>query len=88
MSVSFLLQVAYFTATFPYLMLTVLVVRGVTLEGASDGIIYFVKPVWSKLADPSVWFGAATQLFYSTNLAWGGMITMSSYNSFQHNCYR
>ena len=35
-----------------------------------------------------VWFQAATQLFYSTNLAWGGMITMSSYNSLHHNCYR
>lgn len=35
-----------------------------------------------------VWFHAATQLFYSTNLAWGGMITMASYNKFNHNCYR
>ena len=35
-----------------------------------------------------VWFAAATQLFYSTNLAWGGMITMASYNSFKHNCLR
>jgi len=35
-----------------------------------------------------VWFQAATQLFYATNLAWGGMITMASYNVFHHNCYR
>ncbi len=47
-------QVAYFTATFPYLMLTVLVVRGVTLEGASKGILYFVTPDWSKLKEPDV----------------------------------
>ena len=35
-----------------------------------------------------VWFQAATQLFYSTSLAWGGMITMASYNTFHHDCYR
>ncbi|CAH1785348.1 unnamed protein product [Owenia fusiformis] len=81
-------KVVYFTATFPYLMLTVLVVRGVTLEGATDGILYFVTPVWSKLASPEVWFAAATQLFYATNIAWGGMLTMASYNTFHHNCFR
>jgi solute carrier family 6 amino acid transporter-like protein 5/7/9/14 len=81
-------KVAYFTATFPYVMLTVLVVRGVTLPGASKGILYFIKPQFDKLAKPEVWFGAATQLFYSTNLAWGGMITMSSYSSFHHNMFR
>ena len=69
-------------------MLTVLVIRGVTLEGASTGILFFVSPKWEKLMEPEVWFGAASQLFYSTNLAWGGMITMSSYSTFNHNCYR
>eukprot|EP00920_Eleutheroschizon_duboscqi_P002841 GHVT01006633.1.p1 GENE.GHVT01006633.1~~GHVT01006633.1.p1 ORF type:complete len:554 (+),score=1.71 GHVT01006633.1:27-1664(+) len=81
-------KVAYFTATFPYVMLTVLVVRGVTLPGAANGILYFVTPNWELLAKPDVWFAAASQLFYSTNLAWGGMITMASYNNFNHNCYR
>jgi len=47
-------QVAYFTATFPYVMLTVLVVRGATLEGSIDGILYFIVPDWQKLASPDV----------------------------------
>jgi len=81
-------KVAYFTATFPYVMLTVLVIRGVSLPGAQNGILYFVKPEWEQLKSPDVWFGAASQLFYSTNLAWGGMITMASYNDFRHNCFR
>lgn len=49
-----LFQVAYFTATFPYVMLTVLVVRGASLNGASEGIMYFIVPEWSKLASPDV----------------------------------
>jgi len=45
-------QVAYFTATFPYVMLTVLVVRGATLPGATQGITYFFYPNWQQLASP------------------------------------
>lgn len=44
----------YFTATFPYVVLVVLLVRGVLLPGALDGIIYYLKPDWSKLGSPQV----------------------------------
>lgn len=47
----------YFTATFPYVVLVVLLVRGVLLPGALDGIIYYLKPDWSKLASPQVRWG-------------------------------
>lgn len=52
-------QAAFVTATFPYAMLLVLLVRGVTLPGAVDGIIYYLYPDLSRLADPQVrllWF--------------------------------
>ncbi|CAK7313250.1 Sodium- and chloride-dependent betaine transporter [Vulpes lagopus] len=46
-------QIACFTATFPYVVLVVLQVRGVLLPGALDGgIIYHLKPDWSKLGFP------------------------------------
>ena len=48
------LQVVYFTATFPYLMLVILLVRGVTLPGAYEGIIYYLKPDLFRLKDPQV----------------------------------
>lgn len=35
-------------------MLFVLLVRGVTLPGASQGIIYYLKPNHTRLADPQV----------------------------------
>jgi SNF family Na+-dependent transporter len=49
-----LVQVAYFTATFPYIMLTVLVLRGATLSGSMDGIMYFITPSWQELTNPEV----------------------------------
>ena len=43
-------QVVYFSATAPYLMLLVLFVRGISLDGAFDGIAYLFKPDFAKLA--------------------------------------
>ena len=48
------LQVVYFTAVFPYVMLTVLLVRGVTLDGAADGLVFYLKPDFSRLAEAQV----------------------------------
>ena len=50
------LQASYVVSTFPYVLLTVFLIRGVTLEGAGQGILYYLKPDFSKLADISVSF--------------------------------
>ena len=42
-------KVVYVTATAPFFLLTILLIRGVLLPGAVDGIKYYLIPDWSKL---------------------------------------
>ncbi|KAK7096784.1 sodium- and chloride-dependent glycine transporter 1-like [Littorina saxatilis] len=81
-------KVMHFAAPFPYLVLLVLLIRGVTLPGAIDGISFYIIPRWEKLLEFQVWGDAALQIFYSVGMAWGGIITMASYNRFNNNVYR
>lgn len=46
--------ITYFPALFPYVILFVLLIRAVTLPGAMNGIIFFIRPQWNKLIDPNV----------------------------------
>ncbi|XP_064486712.1 sodium-dependent proline transporter-like [Ornithodoros turicata] len=77
-------KVVYFTATFPYVVLTILLVKGVTLSGASEGIQYFLVPDFSMLTDINLWRRAAEQVFYSLGVSWGGLIMCGSYNKFRN----
>ncbi|RXN17048.1 sodium-dependent neutral amino acid transporter B(0)AT3-like protein [Labeo rohita] len=81
-------KAVYVTATFPYLVLTIFLVRALTLPGATDGLRYLFTPDWTLLMDPQVWLDAATQIFFSLSLAFGGLIAFSSYNPKKNNCER
>ncbi|XP_061073702.1 sodium- and chloride-dependent GABA transporter 2-like [Conger conger] len=81
-------KVVYFTATFPYLMLLVLLIRGLTLPGALQGVEFYLYPDPSRLADPQVWMEAGAQIFFSYSLGMGSLIVLGSYNTYNNNCYK
>ncbi|XP_059921383.1 sodium-dependent dopamine transporter [Gadus macrocephalus] len=81
-------KVVWITATMPYVVLTVLLIRGVTLPGAMDGIRAYLSVDFLRLCDAQVWIEAATQICFSLGVGFGVLIAFSSYNKFSNNCYR
>lgn len=60
-------------------IMAIIVIRGVTLPGATVGLNRLFEPDWSKIADSKVWLDAYGQVFFSLSLALGALITYSSY---------
>uniref|UniRef100_A0A3Q3MHV7 Transporter n=1 Tax=Mastacembelus armatus TaxID=205130 RepID=A0A3Q3MHV7_9TELE len=81
-------KVVYVTATFPYFVLIVLIIRGATLQGSLQGIAFYLTPEWDRLANAQVWNDAASQIFYSLGIGVGGLLSMASYNKFDNNVIR
>ncbi|KAM9308238.1 sodium-dependent neutral amino acid transporter B(0)AT3-like [Gastrophryne carolinensis] len=79
-------KTVYVTATFPYIVLTIFLIRGLTLPGAIDGLQYLFTADLEILVKPRVWLDAATQIFFSLSLGFGGLIAFSSYNPEKNDC--
>lgn len=60
-------------------ILTIIIaVYGITLDGAMEGVIYYIKPHMADVSAKTI-LAAMGQLFYSMSLAMGIMITYGSY---------
>ncbi|XP_026169874.1 sodium- and chloride-dependent GABA transporter 3-like [Mastacembelus armatus] len=81
-------KVAYFTATFPYVLLLILLIRGLTLPGASEGIYFYLYPDLNSLANLEVWIEAGSQICFSYSVAAGTLGVLGSYNRYNNNCYK
>jgi neurotransmitter:Na+ symporter, NSS family len=74
-------SVVAITMPLPIILLLVLLIRGVTLPGAMDGIIYYLKPNFAALIDFEVWSAAMSQIFFTLSIAFGVMIAYASYQN-------
>uniref|UniRef100_A0A803SXW0 Transporter n=1 Tax=Anolis carolinensis TaxID=28377 RepID=A0A803SXW0_ANOCA len=78
----------YFTTTFPYILLTIFLIYGLTLPGAVDGLTYLFTPKLKVLSNPRAWLDAASQIFFSLSVGFGGHVAYSSYNPQKNDCER
>ena len=72
-------KVVMATVPLPLILIAILVVRGLTLPGAAEGVNFYLNPDFSKLLEPKVWLAAYGQIFFSLSLAMGIMIVYASY---------
>lgn len=71
-------KILLFTVSAPYIMLLILIFRGVYLPGALSGIEYLFKPDFSKLFTVSIWKDATIQVFYQLSVASAGIVNFAS----------
>ncbi|XP_056016851.1 sodium-dependent proline transporter-like [Ostrea edulis] len=71
-----------------YILLAVILIKGLTLPGSIDGIIFYIRPDFNKLANVQVWLEAGLQVFYSLGSGWGSIIVKASYGKFSNNYFR
>lgn len=67
-----------------FVLLILLFIRGITIEGASEGLKYLLYPDFSKV-DANVVLAALGQAFFSLSLGMGVMCTYGSYLSKEEN---
>lgn len=82
-------KLAYITATLPYIIISILFVRSITLDGSRIGLDYYLfKLDFTKLFVFDSWQKAATQVCFSLAVGFGGLLSLSSYNPRSYNCFR
>lgn len=72
-------KVVMITMPLPFILILVLIIRGVTLPGAVEGLNFYLTPNFAALGDYKVWLAAYGQVFFSLSLAMGVMIAYASY---------
>ena len=77
-------RVVWITVPAPCFLLFVLLMRGLSLEGAGEGLLLFITPQMSLLGTAEIWQAAAVQVFYSTSCALGVLPTYVRSQSLQN----
>ena len=72
-------KVAVWTVTIPWALLVILMIRGLTLPGAIDGLNFYLTPDMAALGNIDVWFGAFSQIAFTLSLGMAGMFAYGSF---------
>uniref|UniRef100_A0A8R1HMA4 Transporter n=1 Tax=Caenorhabditis japonica TaxID=281687 RepID=A0A8R1HMA4_CAEJA len=82
-------KISYVAVILPYVIVAILFVRGITLDGAGDGISYYLgKPDFSKLGHAKTWIEALKQLCFSLSVGHGALMSLAAYSKKHHNVFR
>jgi len=82
-------KVTWVTVVGPIVMLFVLLIRAVALDGAADGMKFYLgKFDGSKLTDIKLWAAACGQILFSLSPGMGTTITVSSYTNPKQDVYK
>lgn len=73
-------SVVKWTATLPFAILAILVIRALSLDGAGAGLAAYLIPEWSALLSTKLWLAAFSQVFFSLSIALGVMVAYASFN--------
>ncbi|MDP6848545.1 MAG: sodium-dependent transporter [Kiritimatiellia bacterium] len=69
-----------------FLLLVILMIRGLTLKGATEGVRFFLSPDFSKITTETVLL-ALGHAFFSLSLGMGAIITYGSYVQKEENLF-
>jgi NSS family neurotransmitter:Na+ symporter len=62
-----------------FFLTVVLIIYALTLDGAKEGVVAYLKPDFHKISGIKVWIDAYSQIFFSLSLGFGIMIAYASY---------
>lgn len=72
-------KVVKFTVFAPVVLLLIMALKGVTMDGAMQGVAMLFIPDFSALSDASLWVDAVGQVFYSLSIMMAIMFAYGSY---------
>eukprot|EP00756_Hemistasia_phaeocysticola_P013808 Hpha_TRINITY_DN15305_c3_g2::TRINITY_DN15305_c3_g2_i1::g.90512::m.90512/K05038/SLC6A5S; solute carrier family 6 (neurotransmitter transporter, amino acid) member 5/7/9/14 len=82
-------KVSYVTVGLPVVLILVMLCRALTLDGAGDGIEFYVgKFDGSVFGDPEMWTIACGQILFSLSPGMGTAVTLSSYTRPKEDVYK
>ncbi|VDL63660.1 unnamed protein product [Nippostrongylus brasiliensis] len=77
-----------FTATIPYLLLFILLIRGLSLPGASLGLTFLFSSASVSISSLKMWLDAAEQVLFEIGVGAGALFSIAAYSRFRNNVYR